>query len=208
MNILIIPDVHGRTFWRYAVNVINDYDKVIFLGDYLDPYPQENISFEKALSELSEIIAFHNKYPDKVITLLGNHDLHYLFNDVIPCWRFNAMYSKQANELLNKLDLKIINIIDNYLFSHAGITNDWLKDYKISIEDLEKKPISSLISKLTAVGIKRGGRAKCGSCIWCDIEEFMLSDCNKDYYQIFGHTQLRTDPLIFSDRLLLRNSSI
>lgn len=34
-NILIIPDVHGRTFWKYA---IDKYDKVIFLGDYLDPY--------------------------------------------------------------------------------------------------------------------------------------------------------------------------
>ena len=41
-KILIVPDIHGRDFWR----VIKKYDlyyidKIIFLGDYLDPYPQE-----------------------------------------------------------------------------------------------------------------------------------------------------------------------
>ena len=41
-KILIIPDVHGRRFWRDAIES-DDYDKVIFLGDYLDPYPDEGI---------------------------------------------------------------------------------------------------------------------------------------------------------------------
>lgn len=45
-KILIIPDVHGRTFWKYAIDNIDKYDKVIFLGDYLDPYFWEVISFD------------------------------------------------------------------------------------------------------------------------------------------------------------------
>lgn len=34
---LIIPDVHGRIFWRKAVESYPDLPTV-FLGDYLDPY--------------------------------------------------------------------------------------------------------------------------------------------------------------------------
>jgi predicted phosphodiesterase len=42
MTFLIIPDCHGRKFWRQAIaNNIGNVDKVIFLGDYLDPYQNE-----------------------------------------------------------------------------------------------------------------------------------------------------------------------
>lgn len=38
----IIPDVHGRPFWRDAVLDV-DTTPVVFLGDYLDPYPQDGV---------------------------------------------------------------------------------------------------------------------------------------------------------------------
>ena len=42
--IAIIPDVHGRRFWTQIKNRVDDFDKIIFLGDYLDPYyPSEKI---------------------------------------------------------------------------------------------------------------------------------------------------------------------
>ena len=46
-DILIIPDVHGREFWKEA----KDYPgKIVFLGDYLDPYTYyEGITTEQAL---------------------------------------------------------------------------------------------------------------------------------------------------------------
>ena len=46
--ILIIPDVHGRLFWKKAVET-GDYEKVVFLGDYVDPYELEGITDEEAL---------------------------------------------------------------------------------------------------------------------------------------------------------------
>lgn len=38
--IAIIPDVHGRNFWKNITSneEIAKYEKIIFLGDYLDPY--------------------------------------------------------------------------------------------------------------------------------------------------------------------------
>ena len=42
MKVLVLPDVHGRKFWRKAIaDNIGNVDKVIFLGDYLDHYENE-----------------------------------------------------------------------------------------------------------------------------------------------------------------------
>ena len=54
-DIIIIPDVHGRKFWREAVEKYPDAD-TIFLGDYLDPYPAEGISPE-ALEEYFGVLS-------------------------------------------------------------------------------------------------------------------------------------------------------
>ena len=51
MKIFIIPDVHGRDFWKKAYNYVDKVDEVIFLGDYLDPYETEGISSEDAYRE-------------------------------------------------------------------------------------------------------------------------------------------------------------
>ena len=41
-KVLVIPDIHCRNFWRTTIsNNIGKVDKVVFLGDYLDPYEYE-----------------------------------------------------------------------------------------------------------------------------------------------------------------------
>jgi predicted phosphodiesterase len=59
MKILIIPDVHGRSFWKKAIEQhMDECDKVIFLGDYIDPYEDEHITRKQAIATLDEIISF------------------------------------------------------------------------------------------------------------------------------------------------------
>lgn len=74
MKLLVIPDIHGRDFWKEPCEKPGEYDKIIFLGDYLDPYPKEGIFKDEARHNLVDIIEFtiHNKM--KVITLTGNHE--------------------------------------------------------------------------------------------------------------------------------------
>ena len=48
---IVIPDVHGRKFWRDVVKG-NEDKRIIFLGDYLDPYGMEGISPEDSYKEL------------------------------------------------------------------------------------------------------------------------------------------------------------
>ena len=101
-KILIIPDVHGRRFWRDAIES-DDYDKVIFLGDYVDPYPNEGIGSFTAQEGLERIILYHDEHPDKVVLLLGNHDLHYMYEDFhaySPCDRYNKAYCDCYGSLL------------------------------------------------------------------------------------------------------------
>lgn len=72
-RIIIVPDVHCRDFYKPVLKMKDV--KIVFLGDYLDPYQYENLSFEKGLENLEEIIQFKKNNPDNVTLLLGNHKI-------------------------------------------------------------------------------------------------------------------------------------
>ena len=48
MKILIIPDVHGRTFWKPATKLVNDYDK---LQSFYKKIVKENAELKKKLND-------------------------------------------------------------------------------------------------------------------------------------------------------------
>jgi hypothetical protein len=62
---IIIPDVHGRDFWRPVIEKYINTDAIfIFLGDYLDPYGYEEI--EDEYTGLLDIIDYKKKYNELV----------------------------------------------------------------------------------------------------------------------------------------------
>ncbi len=139
-KILVVPDIHGRKFWRKPVdNSLNKVDKIIFLGDYLDPYPneiEENPelmeceSFKDStnlLKMLNDIIQLKKDNPDKVILLTGNHSDSYIWSDFSAATRTdNFNWKKYHNLFLENLNLfNLVWIEDNTIFSHAGISKDW-----------------------------------------------------------------------------------
>lgn len=203
MLIAIVPDVHGRKFWHDIEYVINEVDKVIFLGDYLDPYPDENISFEDALEEFKQILTFKEKYNNKVILLTGNHDLGYIITDFPDCSRRNYKLLNELNKLFNEHinKFQLIYKIDNYLFSHAGIYNHWMDLCKFNLSDLGNfsKMISDNWPSLTCTGFLRGGYFPTGSCVWADLRESLNYDLYSNSTQIVGHTQL--DKPYFGDKI-------
>ena len=98
---IIIPDVHGRRFWRDAVKG-HEEDKIVFLGDYVDPYEWEGITPGDAFLELKDIIAFKKAHPDNVTLLLGNHDLGYLDYAICTCRMSIALHGKIKRILKGK----------------------------------------------------------------------------------------------------------
>ena len=207
---IIIPDVHGRVFWKEVVK--NSEDKIIFLGDYVDPYPGENISLTGALDNLSEIIDYKKSNPSKVILLLGNHDFMYMDSEhnKYSCRHDFENEPKITKLLMNNRDLFQMNYsieVKNklYIFSHAGILKPWIEKYKNlfgefpgsldKINELYKKWDPEFISSLLEISYYRGGWSDFGSMIWSDVREHSVS-CEENIYQIFGHTQLKDKPII------------
>ena len=146
IHTLIIPDVHGREFWKEALDrfpkeTYSNID-IVFLGDYLDPYDFENISKEIAIINFEEIIKIA-KEDNRIHLLLGNHDWHYI-NYIDSC-RIDHINYHTIKRLFND-NIKLFNIayenkIDNitYLYTHAGITNGWINEiYELSNSSLGK----------------------------------------------------------------------
>lgn len=211
MKIIIVPDVHGRTFWRKCKDLINSIDKIIFLGDYLDPYV--DIDPEEALEEFKQIIEFKKENPDKVILLIGNHDCGY-FPELLSsysCRRYEKAKYEISNLFMDNLNLfDLTYAYDKYLFSHAGIVPEWFdyikserffniykienKDEFLNLQLTDLSPLLTMnngIKALWMISRDRGGRDSYGSCIWADIHEHIGYYWNKPlegWYQIFAHS--------------------
>lgn len=210
-KILICGDIHGRRFWKRAVErYIKKVDRIVFLGDYFDPYQDEGIEYEynDIVANFQEIITLKKENPDKVILLLGNHDLHYKikqFDDICRSTRYDGIHSVQLGRLFNENNglFKICHYEEvggkKVYFTHAGITEYWLKLAGIEENDKMVDEINRLqefgdgVARLGVVGVERTWiGAKTGSCVWCDIQEFIRNKgLSEGTYQIFGHTRLK-----------------
>lgn len=204
-KILVIPDVHGRAFWREAVEAAGEMP-VVFLGDYLDPYPDEAISREEAWEGFVEIVALKKNQPDRVTLLLGNHDLAYV-NSAIAGSRFDRRNAKRnraffyENMALFDLTRSIETQERRYLLSHAGILRGWVgahekllgtsDDIGNSLNELlhDNSYRFPLMMAMADVSSYRGGLDLYGSPVWADVSEQATDRFEwEGIYQIFGHT--------------------
>lgn len=213
-KIIVIPDVHGRTFWRKAL----DSDlPVVFLGDCLDPYPGEGITPEEALENFRDIIAFAVENPDRVTLLLGNHTLHYIGLSADAA-RFDYANSREIYSLVrdNKPLFRFAFRWGDVLFTHAGVNSFWLESHGIpdDMDAIEKHlnrsweitdrflgdplHLGSLEDDRGEIGWSRGGMCPAGSPDWNDLEDMPGSSCLHGHIQIFGHTQLRKTGAVIS----------
>ena len=204
-KILIVPDVHGRKFWHKAEEMIDEVDYVVFLGDYLDPYPHEGITFDDAIEELGSILEFKEKYSNKVTLLVGNHDMHYIVREFMDCSRLNEDYRLAMHDFfMNNIDkFQLVHEIGNYLFSHAGVYNEWLTSNNLSLEELNDfiSFIREKWSTLEDLSWYRGGYNQVGSCVWADLRESLKHEPLHAKRHIVGHTQLESKPYI-SDKIV------
>ena len=202
-DLLIIPDVHGRLFWKQAIDKYPDLETV-FLGDYLDPYYyNDGVSPKQAFEVFQEIIelAKNNK---NIHLLFGNHDWHYIHE--IDFVRIDYL----NRDKIRKIFLDNINLFNlafewktnnqRYLFTHAGVTSNWVKylvdrSYlNVDINGITSDVLNNMfnneqyVKALSMIGYYRGGNYSYGSPIWADIREH-LEDENDiiNYYQIFAH---------------------
>ena len=208
-KIIICPDVHCRSFYK-PVLVTKDVP-IIFLGDYLCPYYGENTSTEDGIANLEEIIDFKKKNSDRVTLLVGNHDISQIWS--YGGWeRTSYKFYKDMHALYreNIEYFEPCKLINDTLFTHAGVSRLWLSRLNLNETNIIKfiksefsktlnfnvmfrespRDAPYLKSKLFDIGYIRGGDSTVGGPFWNDIREF--DDPNWNLYQIAGHTQLET----------------
>jgi hypothetical protein len=214
-QILVIPDIHGRTFWKEATDKHPDIP-VVFLGDYLDPYAHEHITPEEALANFKEILAFKQANMERVTLLIGNHEIHYLDTAYLFS-RKDTLHAEYIHQLLHD-HLHLFSIASytemggkTFLFTHAGLVEPWWKkhfpDTPIDARSIcdalngkikDRELFGAFIDDaLMDIGKRRGGEAEAGSCLWADLDEHgHRSVFLNGIYQVFGHTQLKKKAVI------------
>lgn len=138
MKVLAIGDIHTKLWIIDNVRkLIDDYDAVVFVGDYADDWkanPMASLQTWKHLRSLSHF------FRPKVKLVTGNHD--YIYAHKTPTKQSGYNYATQAlidapgnGGLMEWLtNLPIIIKLDGVTYSHAGITvayrkgHDWHRD--------------------------------------------------------------------------------
>lgn len=204
--ILNIPDLHGNSSWKKAVKE-KPWDKIVFLGDYVDSYDLTDI---KILRNLVDIINFKKDNYEKVSLLFGNHELSYLFkhNQNYRCTGFRNSYSEAVYHLLNdnrKL-FRSAKQIDNFLFTHAGVNKVWwdtevlpcrhtLKIQHLPVADqihiIEQTHFSYVLNDISYFRSRTSIKSH-GGIYWADRREWQSEDhMLPGITQIVGHSTVK-----------------
>ena len=187
-ELLVLPDIHGRVFWKRPCEDIDRFKRVVFLGDYADPYIFEEITPADALDNLKEIIELKEAYPDKVILLLGNHDMPYFSDDYLGLHWGHSRHSKRFHDAFHELFnqykslFQLAYVEDDVLFTHAGVDSRWLETVVgCQSDDIHQicDALNHILDKeggmkdLFKVSWERGGWDEAASCIWADVSDIM-----------------------------------
>lgn len=192
MKLIAIGDIHGRSTWKEIVEVEHDADRIVFIGDYFDSF---NIPVIDQLVNFREIVALKQKYPEKVVLLIGNHDFHYM--PYAPGERYSGYSEAYAREIWLNLkeilsQMQIIHIERfasvNYLFSHAGVTQSWLEVAQESIGTInDMNPVKLSFDSEDKSGY---GQSIYQSPIWVRPESLVMDVAeDENYVQVVGHTR-------------------
>jgi hypothetical protein len=148
MKTLIVPDIHQRIHNVEKVLNKEDYDEVVFLGDWFDSFlePPEVASFEDTCHYLKSLI-FDNPNRKKFVFLIGNHDLNYIHNNNGSSIKSHTKkveyycsgYTQNKSKLFRKVfwdhnlrdeffleNFKMAHRTQGWLVSHAGFIPDAL----------------------------------------------------------------------------------
>lgn len=140
-KVLAVGDIHTKSWIVYNVaKLINQYDHIVFLGDYCDDWNSGALS---SVETIRSIRMLQSLYPDKVKAVIGNHDFAYLLSFDPRSSGYNRSTQLQIDSPENKeikswlQSLPVTIKIDGCTYSHAGVGEHWVetKDEKLLWQD-------------------------------------------------------------------------
>ena len=177
--IAVVGDLHGR--YDIAHRVLEEYDDVVFIGDYVDSFTE---SVDIQIKTLDLVLKAKNDNPGRVHVLIGNHERSYMD---IKCRAsgWNPATQIHMNDRMDELEkLKHHLFLENFLLTHAGVTDRAIGNMRLD-EYLSQ-------GDHDIVGYARGGHYPIGGLLWCDwYREFKEMD---GISQVVGHSAYREGP--------------
>lgn len=223
MRILVFGDLHGENGWRKHVEKINQYDYVVFMGDYMDSFTHLDVEL---IENLNNLIDFKDAYKDKVILLLGNHDNHYIYSDFpeTRCSGFRShIYLRAKTRYKNNLDLFDAAFqTEDILFTHGGLLNihyQHLNNILSKEKDMRYDTYLNMMFKnkprsMFMVSGFRGGGDSHSGIFWADWAELKNEKEYLPLNQVVGHTarhggefKMRERKFIFNADSILKTQS-
>lgn len=191
---VIIPDAHlqPRMFDRAeAILLSGQADFAVQLGDLVDDWGQEYNDSLYART-IRRAIEFHKKFPN-TLWCMGNHDYGYYHRDKGKRESGHSVFVEpKMSELIeemkqNGLKQEIIHHVDNVIFSHAGLTSDWVA--MLTLDGAEGYTMGDYIETLVNdAGPEELWDERSPIWVrpqWDNIK--MFSDC----LQVVGHTPVK-----------------
>lgn len=133
MKVLVIPDVHLKPeIFDQAMLIMENSDckMAVCVGDIADDWGCER-NVELYEETFRKAVEFAEKYPE-TLWCYGNHDLSYKW-DVFDHPGFSRAAHDIVCEYLDRLgatgNLAVMHRIDNAVFSHAGLTREFVDSY-------------------------------------------------------------------------------
>ena len=141
---LVLGDIHGRFIWKQIIEQ-EQPDRVIFIGDYFDSY---DLSAAEQIHNFKEIIEYKESGKAEVILLIGNHDYHYMSGIDEHYSGYQHKSAPAINQLIeeNKHHLQMVYQMDKYLFSHAGVSSEFMNNV-FGLEDWQTENIATLLNE-------------------------------------------------------------
>lgn len=191
MKVIVFGDIHGRNIWKQIVNT-EKWDVVIFLGDYFTS--RDGISEDDQITNFKEIMEFKALYPDHVILLRGNHDtqaMGYYWAECYPTFR-NTWARDNKDTILDCTQW--VYVIDNIVFSHAGITQQWFDNVKKARPEVQTFDDINLVEPCELFGFTPCklsdyyGDSQTQPCTW--VRPACLTEYGvPGYTYVVGHTR-------------------
>jgi predicted MPP superfamily phosphohydrolase len=205
-KIAVIGDIHGTTKFLECYKNIqkndSDVDKIIVLGDWFDPYI--DIDLDTMIDRYNEFVKIW-KSDDRIISILGNHDIagYIIYGDYTSrTLRFHKMKQRITDVIEPNLSESYLTYkVGDYIFSHAGVSQDWLNDisqytthnYVDDIMNCKKGWTEDELSDICTFypyDFGRYGNNIHQSCVW--IRPQSLYECAIDgYNQVVAHTKVK-----------------
>ena len=124
MKTVVIGDIHGRSTWKLITH-LEQPDRVIFVGDYFDSWDLKGV---EQIHNFKEIIEYKETKVCETILLIGNHDFHYMPGVTETYSGYQHIMAPSITQVLdeNKNHLQMAYQMDEYLFTHAGVSSKFL----------------------------------------------------------------------------------